>query len=162
MSIYSNIVALCKKNTISLNELEKALGFWEGYISEYRVLPSGRVKAIANYFNTTVAELVSEKASEPFYAYRVNSDLGTLDRTEITEYEVFGNYPASYSLAFKYNGERKHVGSLVFDAYSRGFLFTFNPDPEYAKDIIKKALLEKAKDYQKKADDLERLVSLIL
>lgn len=62
ISIYANIKAICEKSGISINQLEKALGFPRSSIRKWDVnIPSVlKVKAVANYLNTSIDDLVRE------------------------------------------------------------------------------------------------------
>lgn len=58
--MYSKIKVLCKKNNISVSELESKLEFSRGSICKWDVnVPSiSKVKAVADYFDVTVDELL--------------------------------------------------------------------------------------------------------
>lgn len=62
--ILSNIRVLCVQNKTSITKLEKELGYGNGSVSGWknakRPAPSDRVKAIADYFNVFVGDLMEE------------------------------------------------------------------------------------------------------
>ena len=62
ISIYANIKASCEKSGISINQLEKALGFPRSSIRKWDVnTPSVlKLKAVADYLNTSIDDLVKE------------------------------------------------------------------------------------------------------
>jgi transcriptional regulator with XRE-family HTH domain len=62
MSIYANIKASCEKSGISINQLEKALGFPRSSIRKWDVnIPSVlKLKVVADYLNTSIDDLVKE------------------------------------------------------------------------------------------------------
>lgn len=64
--MYSKIKVLCKKHNISVSELESKLEFSRGSICKWDVnVPSiSKVKAVANYFDVTVDELLKESEGE--------------------------------------------------------------------------------------------------
>lgn len=63
MTIYENIKRICKQNSIPIGVLEKDLKIANGYISKWDAhSPSiETVKAIADYLNVTVDELISDE-----------------------------------------------------------------------------------------------------
>lgn len=58
--MYSKIKELCKRNNISVSELESELEFSRGSLCKWNVnVPSiTKVKAVADYFHVTVDELL--------------------------------------------------------------------------------------------------------
>lgn len=58
--MYSKIKELCKRNNISISELESELEFSRGSLCKWNVnVPSiTKVKAVADYFHVTVDELL--------------------------------------------------------------------------------------------------------
>ena len=58
--MYSKIKELCKRNNISISELESELDFPRGSLCKWNVnVPSiTKVKAVADYFHVTVDELL--------------------------------------------------------------------------------------------------------
>ena len=58
--VYSKIKELCKRNNISISELESELEFSRGSLCKWNVnVPSiTKVKAVADYFHVTVDELL--------------------------------------------------------------------------------------------------------
>lgn len=58
--IYKRIVALCKKNGISISGLEKTAKLGNGTIGKWRVSsPSvGNLKAVADYFGVSIDSLI--------------------------------------------------------------------------------------------------------
>ncbi len=62
ISIYANIKASCEKSGISINQLEKALGFPRSSIRKWDVnIPSVlKLKVVADYLNTSIDDLVKE------------------------------------------------------------------------------------------------------
>lgn len=64
--MYSKIKMLCKKNNISVTELERTLEFSRGSICKWDAnIPSiTKVKAVADYFGVTVDELMKEGDGE--------------------------------------------------------------------------------------------------
>lgn len=66
MSVKDRIKELCEKNKISVNRLEKELGFATGYISKLdKSTPNTKkIKMIADYFNVSLDYLLTGKESE--------------------------------------------------------------------------------------------------
>lgn len=62
MPIYNNIKAVCKSRGVSISKLEEDLGFTRSSLYKWdRHQPSiGNLKKVADYFNITVDELISE------------------------------------------------------------------------------------------------------
>lgn len=60
--MYLRIKMLCKKNNISVNELECKLNFARGSICKWDAnVPSiAKVKAVADYFGISIDELMKE------------------------------------------------------------------------------------------------------
>lgn len=58
--VYSKIKELCKRNNISISELESELEFSRGSLCKWNVnVPSiTKVKAVADYLHVTVDELL--------------------------------------------------------------------------------------------------------
>lgn len=66
MSIKDRIKELCSINNVSVNKLEKTLGFATGYISKLdKSTPNtSKINMIADYFNVTVDYLMNGEKSE--------------------------------------------------------------------------------------------------
>lgn len=66
MTLKDRIKELCKKNNISMNQLEKELGFGVGYISKLgNTTPNTKkIQLIADYFNVSVDYLMNGKERE--------------------------------------------------------------------------------------------------
>ena len=67
--MYNQIRNLCKKNNISVSELEAKMDFSRGSICKWDVnIPSiTKVKAVADYFNVTVDDLLKgDETSESY------------------------------------------------------------------------------------------------
>jgi transcriptional regulator with XRE-family HTH domain len=58
---------LCKKNSISVSELEKTLGFGNGYISKLgQSTPNtSKIKLIADYFNVSIDYIITGEEKHP-------------------------------------------------------------------------------------------------
>ncbi len=61
LMIYRNIVALCKKNSISISRLEKEVNLGNGTIGRWRESSPNieSLKAVADYFGVSVDTLIS-------------------------------------------------------------------------------------------------------
>lgn len=66
MPIYNNIKAVCKSRGVSVSKLEEDLGFTRSSLYKWdRHQPSiGNLKKVADYFNITVDELISDQAEQ--------------------------------------------------------------------------------------------------
>ena len=66
MSIKDRIKELCSINNVSVNKLEKTLGFATGYVSKLdKSTPNtSKINMIADYFNVTVDYLMNGEKSE--------------------------------------------------------------------------------------------------
>ena len=66
MTLKERIKQLCKNNEISMNQLEKELGFAVGYISKLdKSTPNSKyIQRIADYFNVSVDYLMTGKENE--------------------------------------------------------------------------------------------------
>lgn len=64
MPIYNNIKAVCKSRGVSVSKLEEDLGFTRSSLYKWdRHQPGiGNLKKVADYFNITVDELISDPA----------------------------------------------------------------------------------------------------
>jgi transcriptional regulator with XRE-family HTH domain len=77
MTLRETIKDLCKKNGISVNKLEKDLGFAKGYISKLdkHTPNSAKLQLIADYFNITLDFLMKNNESElSDRKYYINED----------------------------------------------------------------------------------------
>ena len=95
MDMKERVQELCKKNSISVSELEKTLGFGNGYISKLgQSTPNtSKIKLIADYFNVSIDYIITgeEKCSIPIpsitdeYAKLISlySNLSETDRNYI-------------------------------------------------------------------------------
>ena len=66
MDMKQRIKELCKQNKVSVNKLEKELGFATGYISKLdKSTPNtAKIKKISEYFNVSVDYLMTGKEPE--------------------------------------------------------------------------------------------------
>lgn len=64
MPIYNNIKAVCKSRGVSISKLEEDLGFTRSSLYKWdrHQLSIGNLKKVADYFNITVDELISDPA----------------------------------------------------------------------------------------------------
>lgn len=72
MTLRERIRELCNKNNISMNQLEKELGFGKGYLSKLdKSKPNAsKLQSIADYFHVSLDYLISgemEKENAPAY-----------------------------------------------------------------------------------------------
>lgn len=67
MDMKERVQELCKKNSISVSELEKTLGFGNGYISKLgQSTPNtSKIKLIADYFNVSIDYIITGKEKHP-------------------------------------------------------------------------------------------------
>ena len=67
MDMKERIQNLCKKNSISVSELEKTLGFGNGYISKLgQSTPNtSKIKLIADYFNVSIDYIITGEEKHP-------------------------------------------------------------------------------------------------
>ena len=67
MDMKERIQNLCKKNCISVNKLEKILGFGNGYISKLgQSTPNtSKIKLIADYFNVSIDYIITGEEKHP-------------------------------------------------------------------------------------------------
>jgi len=78
---------------------------------------------------------------KPLYRFRLNTEDGSIEVKEITEYV---EWPSCYRYrgSGQYNyARKKHIDKM----YCNG-VYSFDPDPDHAKEIIIAALSEKAAD----------------
>ncbi len=66
MSLKERIKTLCKENGISVNKLEKSLGFGTGYIAklENSVPNTAKIQLIADFFNVSLDFLMTGEKPE--------------------------------------------------------------------------------------------------
>lgn len=66
MTLKERVKNLCKSNGVSMNQLEKELGFATGYISKLdKSTPNSKyIQKIADYFNVSVDYLMTGKETE--------------------------------------------------------------------------------------------------
>lgn len=66
MNLKERIKTLCKENGISVNKLEKTLGFGTGYIAklENSVPNTAKIQLIADFFNVTLDFLMTGEKPE--------------------------------------------------------------------------------------------------
>lgn len=164
-----NIQNLCIKNTITLKDLEKALGFYDGYLSKNpdRQINPGRIKAIADYFNISVEELKKDNGNPDMpeiYLYKIDKISG-----EITQYELAGYEATAYSedeIRFRYEPIKGYYKYSIHFAkeeieqlnYKAGRYISFEGDIEIAKLRIKEALEER---YEKMLQEASKVKSLM-
>lgn len=74
MDLKDRIKELCKKNHISMNQLEQDLDFGKGYISKLgKSTPNAtKIKQIAEYFNVSVDYLMTGENKESENGYYLN------------------------------------------------------------------------------------------
>lgn len=67
MDMKERVQELCKKNSISVSELEKTLGFGNGYISKLgQSTPNtSKIKLIADYFNVSIDYIITGEEKHP-------------------------------------------------------------------------------------------------
>lgn len=67
MDMKERVQKLCKKNSISVSELEKTLGFGNGYISKLgQSTPNtSKIKLIADYFNVSIDYIITGEEKHP-------------------------------------------------------------------------------------------------
>ena len=67
MDMRERVQELCKKNSISVSELEKTLGFGNGYISKLgQSTPNtSKIKLIADYFNVSIDYIITGEEKHP-------------------------------------------------------------------------------------------------
>ena len=67
MDMKERVQELCKKNSISVSELEKTLGFGNGYISKLgQSTPNtSKIKLIADYFNVSIDYIITGEEKNP-------------------------------------------------------------------------------------------------
>ena len=67
MDMKERVQELCKKNSISVSELEKTLGFGNGYISKLgQSTPNTyKIKLIADYFNVSIDYIITGEEKHP-------------------------------------------------------------------------------------------------
>lgn len=90
MTLKERIKELCKKNNISMNQLEKELGFGVGYISKLgNTTPNTKkIQLIADYFKVTVDYLMTGKELEfSVEMADIDTDLIMLER-RLKEYAL--------------------------------------------------------------------------
>lgn len=73
--VQEKINRLCKENNIPVSQLEKALGFSNGFINQERktAFPSDRLYKIAKYFGVDVGSLLTDE-SEIIYLMSEDED----------------------------------------------------------------------------------------
>ena len=67
MDMKERVQELCKKNSMSVSELEKTLGFGNGYISKLgQSTPNtSKIKLIADYFNVSIDYIITGEEKHP-------------------------------------------------------------------------------------------------
>ena len=67
MDMKERVQELCKKSSISVSELEKTLGFGNGYISKLgQSTPNtSKIKLIADYFNVSIDYIITGEEKHP-------------------------------------------------------------------------------------------------
>ena len=83
MTIKDRIKELCKQKNVSMNQLEKELGFGVGYISKLgTTTPNAKkIKIIADYFNVSVDYLMTGRKHElTIEMADIDSELIMLDK----------------------------------------------------------------------------------
>lgn len=74
MNLKERIKTLCKENGITVNKLEKTLGFGTGYVAKLdnSVPNTAKIQLIADYFNVSVDYLLTGEEKEnkiPIFEY---------------------------------------------------------------------------------------------
>lgn len=95
MNLKERIKNLCKENGITVNKLEKTLGFGTGYVSklDISVPNTSKIKLIADYFNVSVDYLMTGKEVSNKERAKIDVQLSKQPQT-IKEYMLkFANLP---------------------------------------------------------------------
>lgn len=90
---------------------------------------------------------------KPIYRFTLDEATGVITRTEIAQYEErhWNNKETYYK--YKDRNGVKYIQSYQIDKFKSGRVYTFNPDENHAKQIIKAELLARKDKAQK---ELER------
>ena len=76
MDMKERVQELCKKNSISVSELEKTLGFGNGYISKLgQSTPNtSKIKLIADYFNVSIDYIITGEEKHPILVPKMTDE----------------------------------------------------------------------------------------
>lgn len=81
---------------------------------------------------------------QPLYRFKLDEETGEITRLEITDYDLFrwSNGEEYYRWQILSNGHYCYIKKDM-DRYKSKRLYSFNPDIEHAREIIKQAINEK-------------------
>ena len=103
MDMKERVQELCKKNSISVSELEKTLGFGNGYISKLgQSTPNtSKIKLIADYFNVSIDYIITGEEKHPIPVPKMTDEYYKL----ISIYSILSETDRNYimSLAERLN-----------------------------------------------------------
>ena len=76
MDMKERVQELCKKNSISVSELEKTLGFGNWYISKLgQSTPNtSKIKLIADYFNVSIDYIITGEEKHPIPVHKMTDE----------------------------------------------------------------------------------------
>ena len=99
MDMKERVQELCKKNSISVSELEKTLGFGNGYISKLgQSTPNtSKIKLIADYFNVSIDYIITGEEKHPIPVPKMTDEYYKLISIYSSLSETDRNYIMSLS-----------------------------------------------------------------
>lgn len=98
---------------------------------------------------------------KPIYRFGLNTEDGSIEVREITEYEYkLGPSTKSY---YKYRGKSQwnYAKEKNFDKMVNNAVYTFNSSEEYARQIIRGVLFDKRSELIDKLEKVDDLLSKI-
>lgn len=89
---------------------------------------------------------------KPLYRFTLNKETGKINVQVITEYDSGKWLSNTGYLKYKENGIWKYCYTDKMDKFLSGHVYSFNPDPTHAKDIIVEAIGQKLAKAQKEVE----------
>ena len=97
------------------------------------------------------------------YCFKYNVETNTIEMQVIPEYDSGSHYPhnrRSY-MRFKYNNIVRYAYDSQIDQFKSGRVYTFNPNPIHALNIMTEGLKEKLAKAKREASRYESMIAHI-
>lgn len=135
-NLTENIKRLCRKNGISVYQLEKTLGFKRTTINQWRnqTPDMDKVQAVADYFRTDITELMKYHRPETLFE-RVNY---LADKHNLSVFDLAGELDMGYNSIYQWQNSDPSTYALqkVADYFDVSTDYLLNRKPPKSKDNL--------------------------
>lgn len=135
-NLTENIKRLCRKNGISVYQLEKTLGFKRTTINQWRnhTPDMTKVQAVADYFHTDISELMKYHQPETLFE-RVNY---LADKHNLSVFDLASELDMGYNSIYQWQNSDPSTYSLqkVADYFDVSTDYLLNRKPPKSKDNL--------------------------